>query len=226
MTSDPAAADHSARSREYIARQIAAAGGWIDFERFMDLALYAPSYGYYSAGAQKLGAGGDFTTAPEVSALFGACVARQCAEILGELRGGCVVEIGAGSGRMAVDILSRLETLDRLPAHYSILEVSAELRERQRALIEKRLPHIAARVRWLDQPSEIPFDGVVLANEVLDALPVARFRWRRSGVEQFGVAHVGGQFTWEPRPAGAAMTLACNELQPAAGWDEGYISEY
>jgi SAM-dependent MidA family methyltransferase len=226
MTLDSAATQHSARTREYIARQIAAAGGWIAFERFMDLALYAPGYGYYSAGAQKLGADGDFTTAPEVSALFGACVARQCAEILRELPGGCIVEIGAGSGRMAVDILSRLETLDSLPAHYSILEVSAELRDRQRTLIAKRLPHIAARVRWLDHPLDTSFDGIVLANEVLDALPVARFRWLQSGVEELGVAQHAGQFLWEAHPASGAMARACDELQRAAGWDEGYVSEY
>src|SRR5450631_2364274 len=116
---------HTERVRELIARDIAAAGGWISFERYMDLALYAPGLGYYSAGARKLGAGGDFTTAPEISGLFGACVAKQCAEVLRAVRGGSILEVGSGSGRLAVDILGRLETLAQLPARYLILEVSA-----------------------------------------------------------------------------------------------------
>src|ERR1700726_1744214 len=120
--------EHTERVREFIADDIAAAGGWVSFERYMDLALYAPGLGYYSAGARKLGAGGDFTTAPEVSSLFGCCVARQCAEILRELGHGSVLEVGAGTGRLAVDMLSRLEGLGSLPAHYFILEVSADLR--------------------------------------------------------------------------------------------------
>src|ERR1700682_4117618 len=123
---------HTQRVRESIARAITAAGGWISFERYMDLALYAPGLGYYSAGAHKLGAGGDFTTAPEVSRLFGACVARQCAEVLSELKGGSILEIGAGSGRLAADILLRLEKLGALPDCYWILEISADLRDRQR----------------------------------------------------------------------------------------------
>src|SRR5260370_22312089 len=101
---------HTLRVRESIARAIATAGGWISFERYMDLALYEPGLGYYSAGAHKLGAGGDFTTAPEISRLFGACVAKQCAEILRTVRGGSILEVGAGTGRLAVDILERLES--------------------------------------------------------------------------------------------------------------------
>src|SRR5271168_325715 len=125
-------ARHCARMHEHLTALIAASQGWLSFERFMDTALYAPGLGYYSAGARKLGAGGDFTTAPEVSRLFGACVARQCAEILSALGGGSILEIGAGSGRLAADVLLRLETLGELPARYSILDVSADLRERQR----------------------------------------------------------------------------------------------
>ena len=123
-------AQHCARMHEYLVGQIAAADGWLGFERFMDMALYTPGMGYYSAGAHKLGAGGDFTTAPEVSRVFGACVARQCAEILSALGGGgSILEIGAGSGRLAADILLRLETLGELPDRYWILEISADLRD-------------------------------------------------------------------------------------------------
>ncbi len=223
-----AAAEHSARLRELLAGEINAAGGWLSFERFMDLALYAPGLGYYSGGAEKLGEGGDFTTAPEVSRLFGACVAVQCAEVLRKTAGS-VLEIGAGSGRLAVDILARLEALGQLPEEYLILEVSADLRQRQRELLEKRMPRFR-RVQWLDQPPE-SFDGVILANEVLDALPVARFRWRASEVEELGVQIRGSEhsreFMWGARPASAAMLEFCRELSEASGaWQDGYVSEY
>jgi SAM-dependent MidA family methyltransferase len=207
--------------------EIDAAGGWLSFERFMDRALYAPGLGYYSGGSQKLGAGGDFTTAPEVSTLFGACVALQSADILGALGAGSILEIGAGSGRMAADILMRLEALRQLPESYRILEVSAELRERQCKFLAERLPHLLRRISWLDRPPQEPFDGVILANEVLDALPVTRFRWHASGVEELGVAIDGEHFEWAARPANAAMSEACRRLSEAAGgWDEGFVSEY
>ncbi|HSY95675.1 MAG TPA: SAM-dependent methyltransferase, partial [Steroidobacteraceae bacterium] len=195
-----AQARHCARMQEYLAAEIAAAG-WLSFERFMDLALYAPGLGYYSAGAHKLGVGGDFTTAPEVSCLFGACLARQCAEVLSELRGGSILEIGAGSGRLAVDILRRLEQLGLLPACYWILDISADLRERQRRYIAQHVPHLQARVHWLDRPPDTAFDGLILANEVLDALPVTRFRWHRDRVEELGVVIDDRRFAWESRPA-------------------------
>jgi SAM-dependent MidA family methyltransferase len=217
---------HCARMHEYLVEQITAAG-WLSFERFMDLALYAPGLGYYSAGAHKLGAGGDFTTAPEVSRVFGACVARQCAEILSALGGGSILEIGAGSGRLAADVLLRLETLGELPDHYWILEISADLRERQRRYLARCLPHLQGRVHWLDQPPEESFDGLILANEVLDALPVTRFRWYSDRVEELGVVIVDGRLAWEPRPASPAMAESCRRLAKAGGaWDDGYVSEY
>lgn len=211
---------------EYLEGQIAAAG-WLSFERFMDSALYAPGLGYYSAGAHKLGAGGDFTTAPEVSPLFGACVARQCAEILGALGGGSILEIGAGSGRLAADVLARLESLGALPEHYWILDISADLRERQRRHLAQNLPHLLERVQWLDRPPEESFDGVILANEVLDALPVIRFRWSSGGTEELGVVLQNGGFAWEPRPASQALTEVCRRLSKAGGaWGDGYVSEH
>ena len=183
---------HTLRMRESIAREIAAAGGWISFERYMDLALYEPALGYYSAGARKLGAGGDFTTAPEISSLFGACVAKQCAEVLRAVREGSILEVGAGTGRLAVDLLTRLESLAQLPSRYFILEVSADLKERQRRLLHAALPHLGNRVVWLDALPE-PFDGVILANEVLDALPVTRFRWDGTVFEELGVTFQDGR---------------------------------
>ena len=222
-----AAARHSALTRDHLLRQIASAGGWLSFERFMDAALYSPGVGYYSGGAQKLGRGGDFTTAPEISPLFGACMAVQCAEILTALDSASILEIGAGSGRLAADLLARLESDRRLPERYFILEISADLRARQRGYLATRLPHLLDRVQWLDQPPQEPFDGIIVANEVLDALPVARFRWQRNCVEELGVAVIDGELGWSARPAAEAMTRACADLLAASGgWQDGYVSEY
>src|SRR5690349_9027143 len=128
--------EHSETVARMIRERLASAGGWLPFEAFMELALYAPGLGYYSAGGAKIGAGGDFTTAPEVSDLFSACVARQCADILEQTRGS-ILELGAGTGRMAARVLETLASLGRLPERYAILEVSADLRDRQRVRIEQ-----------------------------------------------------------------------------------------
>ncbi len=222
-----AQAQHAERMQDFLAHQIAAAGGWLSFEQYMDMALYAPGLGYYSAGARKFGADGDFTTAPEVSGLFGACVARQCAQVLGALGGGTILEIGAGSGRLAADVLRRLETLGQLPSQYSILDISADLRERQRLRLAQDVPHLLHRVRWLDQPPDESFAGVVIANEVLDALPVTRFRWHGDRVEVLGVIIDAGRLAWAARPASTAMAENCGRLAIAGGaWGDGYVSEY
>ncbi len=222
-----AQARHSARMQTHLEARIAAAVGWLGFEQFMDAALYAPGLGYYSAGAHKLGEGGDFTTAPETSHLFGACVAGQCAEVLRTLGGGSVLELGAGSGRLAADVLMRLESLDQLPDKYWILDVSADLRERQRRHIAGQVPHLEERVQWLDEPPPEAFDGLILANEVLDALPVSRFRWRSGKIEELGVVVEDGRFAWEGRAAGAGMAEYCNRLAQVGGpWEDGYVSEY
>src|SRR5258708_24763890 len=221
-------ARHYALMQTYLTQQIAASAGWLSFEPFMDMALYAPGLGYYSAGAHKLGVGGDFTTAPEVSRLFGACVARQCAEILSALGKGHILEIGAGSGRLAADILLRLETLGGLPDRYCILEISADLRERQRRHFERHLPpRLQERVHWLARPPEQSSPPLLLATAVLHALPVTRFRWYTDRVEELGVVIDEGRLAWEARPASPAMTEACRRLAKAGGaWDDGYVSGY
>jgi SAM-dependent MidA family methyltransferase len=219
--------EHTQRVRERLADEIAAGDGWMSFERYMDTALYAPGLGYYSAGARKLGRGGDFTTAPEISALFGACVAQQCADVLCDVAGASILEIGAGSGRLAADVLSRLDSLERLPARYLILEISADLRERQRRVLEERVPHLLNRLEWLQAPPTTPFDGVILANEVLDALPVVRFRWHRTHCEELGVALDEDRFVWAARPANATTRAVCDALAAAGGgWRDGYVSEF
>jgi SAM-dependent MidA family methyltransferase len=156
-------------------------------------------------------------------------VARQCAEILGALGRGSILEIGAGSGRLAADVLSRLDALGCVPERYLVLEISADLRERQRRSIADAAPHLARRVEWLDAPPDVAFDGVVLANEVLDALPVTRFRWhpRAKGCEEMGVAREGLRLKWAPRAGSDGLAAECALLaQAGGGWEEGYTSEY
>src|SRR5580704_17714177 len=155
-----AEAAHSAALLQRIARQISEAGGFIDFETFMNLALYAPGLGYYSAGSTKLGAAGDFTTAPEMSALFTRCVARQCAQILRQTPGGSILELGAGTGSMAATVLRELAARDALPTHYDILEVSADLAERQRQRLRSLPDPLRSRIRWLQQLPSHPLRGV------------------------------------------------------------------
>jgi SAM-dependent MidA family methyltransferase len=182
----PEAAQHSALLTEFIRRDIAAQGGWISFARYMELALYTPGLGYYTAGAHKFGAAGDFITAPELSPLFGRTVARQAAEIMA-FSSPHILELGAGSGKLAADMLAELEQLGRLPDSYALLEVSADLRARQQTLMCERLPHLLERVRWLDALPE-KFNGAIIANEVLDALPVHLVHWHDSAITERGVA--------------------------------------
>src|SRR5687767_4111589 len=177
--------EHSARLCALIRDEIRAQGP-IDFARFMDLALYAPGLGYYSAGKAKFGPAGDFVTSPELGPLYARAIARAVAPILRET-GGDFVELGAGSGAFAVDLLHALAALDALPGAYRIVETSADLRERQRARIEASAPEHAARVEHLDAPPSAAWRGVLFANEVVDALPVRRFVARRDG----GIAALG-----------------------------------
>lgn len=162
--------------RVYLAAEIEAAGGALTFDRYMEAALYAPGLGYYVNGRRKLGAAGDFTTAPEISPLFGRCLATQVSECLRNLGGGDILEIGAGSGRLAVDLLSELERLDALPESYLILDLSPSLRAMQADTLARDVPHLLGRVQWLDSLPSPGFKGVVVANELLDAMPVQRFR--------------------------------------------------
>lgn len=195
---DPEAARHSARLAEKIRSDIAAHGGWIPFTRYMELALYAPGLGYYTAGARKFGEAGDFITAPELSPLFGRTLARQMAEIMSR-SAPHILELGAGSGKLAADMLAELEELGSLPESYAILEVSADLRARQQDLLNERLPHLVKRIRWLDQLPEA-FSGAIVANEVLDALPVHLVHWQNGEIGERGVAVTDGRFVWEDRP--------------------------
>ncbi len=182
-----------------------AATGGIDFAQYMELALYAPGLGYYRGGAQKFGAAGDFVTAAELSPLFARCLAKQFQQILAHVGGGDLLEVGAGSGALAVELLRELERLDSLPQRYLILELSAELQHRQATLIERALPHLHARVHWLQTLPAVPLRGVIFANELLDAMPVTRFRVSEHGIEQLHVVCEDGSFKWCAQPASEAV---------------------
>lgn len=224
LSADEAA--HSARVAALIGREIAAAGGWLPFSRFMQLALYAPGLGYYSAGSRKLGAGGDYVTAPELTPLFARCLAAQVARLLEATGGGDLLEAGAGSGALAAGLLEALAEREALPRRYRILEVSADLRERQRATLAARVPGLAARVSWIDRPPHEAWCGAVVANEVLDALPVERFRVRSRGIESLGVMAAGDGFAVAARPAPdeVATTLAAR-LSATGALAEGHEGE-
>ncbi len=218
---------HSEALAALIRARIDSAGGWIPFDAFMELALYAPGLGYYSAGAVKLGAGGDFVTAPELSDLFSNCVAQQAAEILA-VTGGSILEIGAGSGRMAAVILETLGTMGALPQRYEILEVSADLRARQQARISELPAALRERVAWVDRLPRTPFAGVVLANEVLDAMPFERFVVRGSNVSALGVGvSAGGSFVELEGAADGMLKNAVDEVMStlAQPLPDGYRSE-
>ncbi|MDP2761152.1 MAG: class I SAM-dependent methyltransferase [Sideroxyarcus sp.] len=188
---------HSAQLCELIRQDIRSQGGWIPFSRFMELALYAPGLGYYNAGAHKFGAAGDFVTAPELSALFGRTLARQLTEVM-QASAPRILELGAGSGKLALDILGELERRDVLPESYSILEVSADLRERQQALLQEQLPHLFERIHWLDiLPEKI--SGAIVGNEVLDALPAHLLHWSEGHILERGVATEDSRFVWQER---------------------------
>jgi SAM-dependent MidA family methyltransferase len=223
---DEDALRHSERLKARIEVEIERSGGWISFDRFMEMALYEPGLGYYSAGARKLGADGDFVTAPEISPLFSRCVASQCADVLKELGNGDILEFGAGSGVMAADILTELSSRDALPTRYLILEVSADLRERQQQTIRERAPALLDRVVWLDAlPTD--FVGVMLANEVLDAIPVARFHMRGSQINVLGVTSHLDQMEISEVRADADLLKAVRAIEESTSTKlpDGYLSE-
>jgi SAM-dependent MidA family methyltransferase len=225
--SDAAATAHSRRLLALIRDEAAARGGLLPFDRFMELALYAPGLGYYVAGTRKFGPDGDFVTAPELSPLFGRCLAAQCREVLEALGGGNLLEIGAGSGILAAELLSTLAGARTLPGDYLILELSPDLRARQRGLLAQRVPGLLPRVQWLDRlPSR--FRGCVLANEVLDAMPVHRFQISADGRPRELFVRPAGDGLEEiaADPASPGFADAVRALQDGGlAVDPGFASE-
>lgn len=221
----PDALDHSQKLQNLIHNEIDASGGYIPFARFMELALYAPGLGYYTAGSRKFGSEGDFVTAPEISPLFSRCVARQCQQVLANLIDGEILEFGAGSGVMAADLLLELEQMHALPKRYSILEVSAELRERQQAYLKVRIPHLWDRIFWLDRLPSESFAGVILANEVLDAMPLHRFQLNAKGLQEFYVGWKDNHFLWHLDTASSVEVAKIISKIPIELMGDHYDSE-
>src|SRR5258705_1291798 len=221
-TPAPDAWAHSQRLAQHIADAILAEGEWIAFSRYMELVLYAPGLGYYAAGARKFGVEGDFVTSPEISPMFAKCFALQASQVLKRV-GGDVLELGPGSGIFAADLFETLKEIGTLPERYLLLEVSPDLRERQRALLTERFPDDIARFTWIDRLPE-KIRGIVIANEVLDVVPCSLVhrvdgRYRESGVI---LAEAGFAFEDQDlqdgelkRPAESAFPLA----------DYDYLSE-
>ncbi len=227
---DPDAARHSEGLATLIRGEVTGSGGGIPFSRFMELCLYAPGLGYYSAGSAKFGAAGDFVTAPELGPLFAGCLATAVAPVLQQLGPEAeFLEIGGGSGAFAEIMLKRLLAMDALPARYAILEPSADLRERQRERLGRSLiPPVFALVEWLDGPPEHSWNGVLFANEVIDALPTPRFTLRDGEVFEEGVAlGEDGRFVRSDRPADALLAAAVRHLERTLGisFPDGYRSE-
>ena len=225
----PDALAHSRALSRRIAQAARAAGGWLGFDAWMDRALYEPGLGYYAGGASPFGAGGDFVTAPELSPLFAACIATQVSQWFA-YAAPTVVEFGAGTGRLAAGVLAELDALGTPARRYAIVEVSGVLRERQRGTIARLAPAALGRVEWLDAlPGTI--DGVVLGNEVLDAMPVRVFERRGDGIDELGVeADAHDRFQWAARPADASLRDAVEVALAEAGTSvdalpPGYRSE-
>jgi SAM-dependent MidA family methyltransferase len=225
---DADALAHSRACADMLAATIRASNGWLSFATFMERALYAPGLGYYAAGARKFGQAGDFVTAPEISPLFGECIARSIAPTVRET-GGVVLELGPGSGQLAQDVLQSLAQLDALPERYLLLEVSADLRERQQQKLAALDPSLAARCEWI---TELPRNlrGAVIANEVLDVVPVHLVTFGAGWIFDRGVALRDDQFVWQDVPA------LPKDVQPlvekvnaecfAHAPPEGYVSEF
>ena len=193
---DSEALAHSARVVKRVQTEIEGRGGVLPFDRYMDLVLYEPGLGYYASGTRKFGRQGDFVTAPELGSLYGRCVARQVAQILAQLDGGSLLEFGAGSGVLAATVLTELAERDSLPAEYLIVEVSPALRAQQQQTLAGQIEQNLVKVRWLDSLPESGFRGVILANEVLDAMPIIRFRVGAEGHMTAGVVRRNGHLDW------------------------------
>jgi len=218
----PEAAQHSAQLAEHIATTIANESDWIPFSRYMELALYAPGMGYYTAGSRKFGHEGDFITAPEISPMFARCFALQAVQVLDTV-GGDILELGPGSGVFAADLYAELKSLGKAPGHYRLLEVSPDLRERQKRLIAERFPEDLDRFEWIDALPE-KIRGLVIGNEVLDVVPFDIVHRQRGDVLERGVIVTEAGFAWDDvaLPAGELKRRAEAVIPPG---DYAYTTE-
>ena len=220
--------EHSQQLQSAIRAAIKDNGGQISFDQYMAMALYQPGLGYYAAGAQKFGAAGDFITSPEVSPLFAQSLARQVQQTMLVLEQPVVIEFGAGSGILAADLLLALERLDSLPQAYQILEVSAELQQRQQQTLQQHCPHLLGKVEWLQQIPETAVNAVVIANEVLDAMPVIAFEKQNGKLFERKIELEGEIFNWVSVAADENLQAAVAEIETISNkkLPADYRSEY
>ena len=218
---------HSELVLENLDKEIKANQGWISFEDFFDFVMYQPGLGYYSAGAKKLGASADFTTSPEISRLFGKTVSNQVKAFLNNFESPSIIEIGAGSGRLAYDIITNLINSKTDFDKYYILEVSADFRERQKQELSLLPDDAFEKVIWLDSILEAPVEGIVIGNEVIDALPFKRFKVIDNKVHEIGVTIKNGQLTESTRDADKTLAEEVRLIEKALNRDfeQNYTSE-
>jgi SAM-dependent MidA family methyltransferase len=212
-----------------IRERIDAAGGWLPFDRYMDLALYAPGLGYYSGGAMKFGKraedGSDFVTAPELSPLFATTLARPVAQALAQSGTRQLMEFGAGTGKLAAGLLNALASLEVEFDSYAIVDLSGELRARQHETIFAQAPKWAAKVRWLDTLPDA-FEGVVIGNEVLDAMPVRLVVRKLGAWHERGVVWLNGRFAFDDRPIALDASLELIDTAIDEANDDEPFAEY
>ena len=219
--------DHSLLVREQLIQHINTRDGWISFEEFIDFVMYKPGLGYYSAGAEKIGHSGDFTTAPEISKLFGMALANQMTPILDHYQSPSIIEIGAGTGKLAFDIMTQLNDYQVNFDRYYILELSADLKQRQQSMLSHLPTKTLNKIVWLDS---IPMDsihGVIIANEVIDALPFTRFKTQNGQVYELGISVEDNQLIEQPRLADEMLSNTVDSIAKEIGmtFQDGYTSE-
>lgn len=198
----------------------------ISFARFMELALYEPKWGYYTADLDKFGKAGDFTTAPEISSLFAQCIGRQCQQIFANLGRVDILEIGAGTGQLAMDLLLFLEKQQSLPRTYRIVEISPSLRQRQQARLQQQIPHLFSLIQWSEDWPKNPIQGVVLANEVVDALPVHQFLWSGAHIQERRIRYEKDRFVYYLSPVDSHWLSDLDKLKTTYFPEvKGYRSE-
>ena len=219
--------DHSLLVREQLIQHIHTRDGWISFEEFIDFVMYKPGLGYYSAGAEKIGHSGDFTTAPEISKLFGMALANQMTPILDHYQSPSIIEIGAGTGKLAFDIMTQLNDYQVNFDRYYILELSADLKQRQQSMLSHLPTKTLNKIVWLDSIPMDSIDGVIIANEVIDALPFTRFKIQNGQVYELGISVEDNQLIEQPRLADEMLSNTVDSIAKEIGmtFQDGYTSE-
>ena len=219
--------DHSLLVREQLIQHINTRDGWISFEEFIDFVMYKPGLGYYSAGAEKIGHSGDFTTAHEISKLFGMALANQITPILDHYQSPSIIEIGAGTGKLAFDIMTQLNDYQVNFDRYYILELSADLKQRQQSMLSHLPTKTLNKIVWLDSIPMDSIDGVIIANEVIDALPFTRFKSQNGQVYELGISVEDNQLIEQPRLADEILSNTVDSIAKEIGmtFQDGYTSE-